>query len=168
VVPIFRDQIAKGGPVTVTHPEVERFFMTIPEAVQLVLHSTALNAARPSAGEAKFVLEMGEPVKIVELARQMIQLSGKTPGNDIQIEFTGLKAGEKLSEILSDDGEEVAPCAEGILEVRTAAASAGLRQDTLQAILAAAGRGHAPEVIDVLNRAIEEIRLPKAAAAISA
>ncbi|MGV8930456.1 MAG: SDR family NAD(P)-dependent oxidoreductase, partial [Brevundimonas sp.] len=77
VVPIFRDQIARGGPVTVTHPDVERFFMTIPEAVQLVLHSTALNAAREHAAEAKFVLEMGEPVKIVELARQMIQLSGK-------------------------------------------------------------------------------------------
>ncbi len=158
VVPIFQDQIARGGPVTVTHPDVERFFMTIPEAVQLVLHSTALNAARPGGAEAKFVLEMGEPVKIVELARQMIQLSGKTPGVDIQIEFTGLKAGEKLSEILSDDGEDVFPCAEGILEVRTATHPAGLRSESLEIILAAAERGETRGVIDAVDRAINEIR----------
>lgn len=158
VVPIFQEQIARGGPVTVTHPEVERFFMTIPEAVQLVLHSTALNAARESAAEAKFVLEMGEPVKIVELARQMIQLSGKIPGVDIQIAFTGLKTGEKLSEILSDDGEEVFPCAEGILEVRTATEAPGLARESLRTIIEAAGRGDVREVTEAVNRAVAEIR----------
>lgn len=119
VVPIFRDQIAQGGPVTVTHPEVNRFFMTIPEAVQLVLHSTAIKAARIDQGPSKFLLEMGEPVRILELARQMILLSGKQPDKDVRIEFTGLKAGEKLTEALLDEGEEVAPAGEGIMEVTT-------------------------------------------------
>lgn len=120
VVPIFREQIGRGGPVTVTHPEVNRFFMTIPEAVQLVLHSTAIKAARSDQGPSKFLLEMGEPVRIVELARQMIILSGKQPDKDIRIEFTGLKVGEKLTEVLLDQGEEVAPAGEGIMEVTTA------------------------------------------------
>lgn len=120
VVPIFRDQIARGGPITVTHPEVNRFFMTIPEAVQLVLHSTAISAGRSTGASRKFLLEMGEPVKIVDLARQMIELSGKTPGLDVMIEFTGLKPGEKLAEVLSDDGEEVRPCVEGIMELQWA------------------------------------------------
>lgn len=116
VVPIFRDQIARGGPVTVTHPEVNRFFMTIPEAVQLVLHSAAIGAGRAGAPR-KFLLEMGEPVRIADLARQMIELSGKTPDVDVMIEFSGLKPGEKLSEVLSDEGEEVHPCSEGIMEL---------------------------------------------------
>ena len=117
VVPIFRDQISRGVPITVTHPEVNRFFMTIPEAVQLVLHSTAISAGKPPGASRKFLLEMGEPVKIVDLARQMIELSGKIPDVDVMIEFTGLKPGEKLAEVLSDDGEEVRPCVEGIMEL---------------------------------------------------
>lgn len=117
VVPIFRDQIARGGPVTVTHPEVNRFFMTIPEAVQLVLHSAAIGAGSSAGGPRKFLLEMGEPVRIADLARQMIELSGKTPDVDVMIEFTGLKPGEKLAEVLSDEGEEVRPSVEGIMEL---------------------------------------------------
>lgn len=117
VVPIFRDQIARGGPVTVTHPEVNRFFMTIPEAVQLVLHSAAIGAGAPAGRPRKFLLEMGEPVRIADLARQMIELSGKVPDVDIMIEFSGLKPGEKLAEVLSDEGEEVRPCVDGIMEV---------------------------------------------------
>lgn len=116
VVPIFRDQIARGGPVTVTHPDVNRFFMTIPEAVQLVLHSTAISAGGAESPR-KFLLEMGEPVKIVDLARQMIALSGKVPDEDIMIQFTGLKSGEKLGEILSGEGEEVLSCVDGIMEL---------------------------------------------------
>jgi O-antigen biosynthesis protein WbqV len=118
VVPIFRDQIARGVPVTVTHPDVNRFFMTIPEAVQLVLHSTAISAGPGPGGPRKFLLEMGEPVKIVDLARQMIELSGKIPDVDVLIEFTGLKPGEKLAELLSDEGEDVSPCVEGIMELK--------------------------------------------------
>ncbi|MBL0968896.1 MAG: polysaccharide biosynthesis protein [Brevundimonas sp.] len=117
VVPIFRDQIARGGPVTVTHPDVNRFFMTIPEAVQLVLHSSAISADLGDGAPRKYLLEMGEPVKIVDLARQMIELSGKAPDVDIRIEFTGLKPGEKLAEVLSDSSEQMRPCVEGIMEL---------------------------------------------------
>ena len=104
VIPIFRKQIARGGPVTVTHPEMTRYFMTIPEAVSLVVQAGALGGR----GEV-YVLDMGEPVKIVDLARKMITLSGKEPDRDIKIEFVGVRAGEKLHEVLVSDGEQVAP-----------------------------------------------------------
>ena len=96
VVPLFRQQIAAGGPVTVTHPEVTRYFMTIPEACQLILHAAAL----PGEDGAVYALDMGRPVAIRELAEQMIRLSGKRPGIDIEVSYTGLRPGEKLHEIL--------------------------------------------------------------------
>lgn len=96
VVPLFRRQIAAGGPVTVTHPEVTRYFMTIPEACALILHSVGLCAEACSV----FALDMGRPVAIRELAEQMIRLSGKRPGIDIAVTYTGLRPGEKLHEIL--------------------------------------------------------------------
>ena len=104
VIPIFQRQIAAGGPVKVTHPDVTRYFMTIPEAVGLVLQSSV----QGEGGEI-FVLDMGKPVKIVDLARDLIQLSGLRPGEDIEIEFTGLRPGEKLFEELSHHGENIAP-----------------------------------------------------------
>lgn len=96
VVPLFRQQIAAGGPVTVTHPEVTRYFMTIPEACQLILHSVGL----ATENGAVYALDMGRPVAIRELAEQMIRLSGKRPGIDIAVSYTGLRPGEKLHEIL--------------------------------------------------------------------
>jgi FlaA1/EpsC-like NDP-sugar epimerase len=96
VVPLFRRQIAEGGPVTVTHPEVTRYFMTIPEACQLILHSVNLVNERC----AVYALDMGRPVAIRELAEQMIRLSGKRPGIDIDVSYIGLRQGEKLHEIL--------------------------------------------------------------------
>ena len=100
VIPIFRRQIERGGPVTVTHPEMTRYFMTIPESVSLIVQAGALG------GRGRvFVLDMGEPVSILELANNMIRLSGKEPGRDIEIRFVGTRAGEKIHEVLWNDGE---------------------------------------------------------------
>ena len=115
VVPTFLTQIARGGPVTLTHPDIERYFMTIPEAVQLVLHATAKSDVDDVEGV--LVLDMGKPVRIVELARRLIELHGKTPGVDMEIRVTGLRPGEKMTEALFDVTETARQCEPGLLEV---------------------------------------------------
>lgn len=125
VVPYFQKQIAAGGPLTVTHPDVCRFFMTIPEAVQLVLQ-----AATMGHGGEVFVLDMGEPVRIVDLARDLIRLSGLEPDRDIKIRFTGLRPGEKLYEELYGSSEDYGPTEhEKILRFTNGYSSSDIAED---------------------------------------
>jgi FlaA1/EpsC-like NDP-sugar epimerase len=135
VIPRFRKQIARGGPVTVTHPEMQRYFMTIPEAAQLVLEAGAMG----SGGEI-FVLEMGAPVRIVDLARKMIVLSGYRPGADIRIEFCGVRPGEKLYEELQATGEHTVPTRHPQIRIFTGPAP---------------GERALEECLDQLERAVE-------------
>jgi FlaA1/EpsC-like NDP-sugar epimerase len=104
VIPRFKKQIDEGGPITVTHPDITRFFMTIPEASQLVLEAAAMG----QGGEI-YIFDMGKSIKIADLARKMIKLSGLTLGKDIQLVFTGLRPGEKIYEELLNDKEKTLP-----------------------------------------------------------
>ncbi len=123
VIPLFRRQIEQGGPVTVTHRDVNRFFMTIPEAAQMIIQAGAMG----QGGEV-FILRMGTPVKIVDMARDLIRLSGKEPDKDIKIVFTGLRDGEKLYEELITVGENIVSTGhEKIMVLRTDGFSNGLK-----------------------------------------
>ncbi len=165
VVPIFKSQIDRGGPVTVTHEEIERFFMTIPEAAQLVLHATATCAEDEESSHARlFLLEMGEPVRIMDLARQMIALSGRIPGKDIDIEITGLRPGEKLTEALLDETERSLPCAPKVMEVVSTSALR-ITSSHLVEIESLAEMGDVEDVRRALFDLVGQIRGEKAGAA---
>jgi FlaA1/EpsC-like NDP-sugar epimerase len=154
VIPIFRRQIAKGGPVTVTHPEMTRYFMTIPEAVSLIVQAGAIG------GRGRvYVLDMGEPVKIIDLARNMIRLSGKEPETDIPIEFVGVRPGEKLHEELWNAGEHVGPTKHPKI---FRAARQPIDADWLDAELAELeGMVERGETLDVVSRLATMIREPR-------
>jgi O-antigen biosynthesis protein WbqV len=165
VVPIFKSQIDRGGPVTVTHEDMQRFFMTIPEAAQLVLHATATCAEGAEAAHARlFLLEMGEPVRIMDLARQMIALSGRTPGKDIEIEITGLRPGEKLTEALLDETERSLPCAPKVMEVVSSSALRVTANHLLD-LEGLADRGDVDDVRRALFDLVAQIRGEKPGAA---
>ncbi|ABW66819.1 polysaccharide biosynthesis protein [Desulfosudis oleivorans] len=132
VIPLFQKQIGKGGPVTVTHPEVTRFFMTVSEACQLILQAGAIGNTGRGRAEV-FVLKMGTPVKIVDMARDLIRLSGLEPDKDISIEFVGLRPGEKLYEELIVEGEGVVPTEhEKIMVLRGAEAHAAVLNGAIE------------------------------------
>jgi FlaA1/EpsC-like NDP-sugar epimerase len=147
VIPIFRRQIAKGGPVTVTHPDMTRYFMTIPEAASLVVQAGAIG------GEGEiFVLDMGEAVRILDLARNMIRLSGKEPDRDVPIDFVGARPGEKLHEELWGADEEVRPTSHPkIQRVKRAGADAARLERELEALEVLVEGGETLEVVSRLR-----------------
>jgi FlaA1/EpsC-like NDP-sugar epimerase len=160
VVPRFREQIARGGPVTVTHPEIQRYFMSIPEAAQLVLQAGAMG----KGGEI-FVLDMGDPVRIVDLARQMIRLSGLAE-DDVRIEYTGLRPGEKLYEEPLADAEKTLPTPHPKLRVAQARAPEnGKLLDEVLSWLGDAGGADAAAVRVQLRRWVPEYAAPSGEAA---
>lgn len=158
VVPTFLTQIARGGPVTLTHPDIERYFMTIPEAVQLVLHATAKSDIDDVEGV--LVLDMGKPVKIVDLARRLIELHGKTPGVDLEIRVTGLRPGEKMTEALFDVTETARECEPGVLEVVDDNAAVRLSEGELKQLEAGARAGDDAKVRQMLFDLLTKLRTP--------
>lgn len=161
VIPIFRQQIASGGPVTVTHPDMRRYFMTIPEACQLVLQAGSMG----EGGEI-FVLDMGEPVKIVDLARDLIRLSGFRPDEDIAIEFTGVRPGEKLFEELATDAEHAEKTRHPKIFVgRREAAEWNVVQRHLETLSACLERPTHERVVATLRECVPEYRATPSEAA---
>jgi O-antigen biosynthesis protein WbqV len=159
VVPLFQQQIARGGPLTVTHPEVSRYFMTTREAVELILQASALGMRDTASSGRIFVLDMGTPVKIVDLAEKMIRLAGKRPNRDIDIVFTGLRPGEKLHEELFHYGEATTPTANAA--IRLAAPRIADHQVLARAIEElerVARAGDDAECREVLRRIVPEYR----------
>jgi FlaA1/EpsC-like NDP-sugar epimerase len=154
VIPLFRRQIARGGPVTVTHPEMERYFMTIPEAVQLIIQAGAIG----DSGDI-FVLDMGSPVKIVDVAHNMIRLSGKEPDRDIAIEFIGARPGEKLHEELWGEGEQAVPTSHPkILRCACRPVDPAWLDEELAELERLVEAG---ETVDVVGRLAELVRTPR-------
>ncbi|WP_420547829.1 polysaccharide biosynthesis protein [Curvivirga sp.] len=159
VVPLFQKQLAEGGPLTVTHPEVNRFFMTIREAVELVLQASVLGVKDAESAGKIYVLEMGQAVKIADLARQIIILAGKRPDIDVEIKYTGLRPGEKLyEEVLHDDESQMPTSADGILLAAPRSYEYNELVKELNAILNAAQSRDRKETLTRLQTLIPEYK----------
>ena len=154
VVPLFQKQLKAGGPLTVTHPDIQRYFMTIPEASQLILQAMA-----NGGGGEIFVLDMGEPIKITYLAEQMIRLAGKEPGTDVEIQYTGLRPGEKLFEELFHPSEKLEQTAhEKLFKARFRAIDWDDLTETLQLIQTACNTHENDEIIILLKSLVPEFQ----------
>ncbi|MCH1417790.1 MAG: polysaccharide biosynthesis protein, partial [Flavobacteriaceae bacterium] len=149
VVPIFKEQIAKGGPVTVTHPEITRYFMTITEACQLVLEAGATG----EGGEI-YVFDMGEPVKIADLATSMIRLSGLIEGQDIELVYSGLRPGEKLYEELLTDKENLKPSYNELIFIAEKEVFSKSQQEQILQLIESASKGENKEILVKQMKAI--------------
>lgn len=157
VVPLFQRQLATGGPITVTHRDVTRFFMTIPEAVALVLQASALGAGAQMPRGRVYVLDMGEPIKIDDLARKMIRLSGKEPDRDVEIIYTGLRRGEKLYEEVVHEAEEFEHTpVKGVIMVSPRTAEFVLLRSQFQEITNAAQEMNLDRCLRLLNQVVPE------------
>ncbi|MDB5289068.1 MAG: UDP-N-acetylglucosamine 4,6-dehydratase [Phycisphaerales bacterium] len=163
VVPIFQKQIEAGGPVTVTHPEMKRYFMTIPEASQLVMQAGAIGK-----GDEIFVLDMGQPIRILDLAQELIRRNGLRPGDDILVNFTGVRPGEKLYEELSNDDEQTRPTAHEKIRVWQLPPANPQQVARGLEVLHAATQGTAHDAMKALMACVPEFRPGGKAAATSA
>jgi FlaA1/EpsC-like NDP-sugar epimerase len=153
VVPIFQRQIEAGGPVTVTHPQMMRYFMTIPEASQLVMQAGAIGR-----GGEIFVLDMGSPVRILDLARELIARNGLRPGEDVEIRFCGVRPGEKLNEELAGDGEQTRPTMHPKIRVWQLPPAEERQVSRGLEILGDAVNGSNDEAVAALRRCVPEYR----------
>jgi FlaA1/EpsC-like NDP-sugar epimerase len=161
VVPLFQRQLARGGPLTVTHPDMTRYFMTVREAVELVLQASTLGISDPEAAGKIFVLDMGEPVRILDLARQIVRLAGLVVDKDVRIEFTGLRPGEKLTEELFHDSETLMPTKmEGILLANPRSADLAVLGRALDELENAARSRRNQDALGLLAHLVPEYRDP--------
>lgn len=168
VVPLFQRQLAEGGPLTVTHPEMTRYFMTVREAVELVLQASAFGIAHPTYRGKIFVLDMGEPVRIVDLARQMIRLAGLRPDTDVKIDFTGLRPGEKLfEEIFHGSEPPVATEARGILVASPRWVDRNELASSLDDLEIACRNHHPDRAVAIVGRLVPEYSLSAEAQALA-
>jgi O-antigen biosynthesis protein WbqV len=167
VVPLFSRQIERGGPVTITHPEMTRYFMTVREAVQLVLQAAAISLRQQDGADVGkvYVLDMGEPVKIVDLARQMIRLAGLRPDKDVQIQYTGVRPGEKLHEELFHSQEPVLDTGHRGLQLAAArTANIEVLRKAIGELESNARAGSVEQVRDILRHNVPEYRRQNARA----
>ncbi len=169
VVPLFQRQLGRGGPLTVTHPDMQRYFMTVREAVELVVEASVLGT-RAEADEGKiYVLDMGKPVRILDLARQMILLAGLRPNDDVKIEITGLRPGEKLAEELLHESEALVPTRyPGILLAAPRTADRALIGRAIDELAAAARAGAEDECRAIVRRLVPEYHPTDAAPPLTA